>query len=88
MAVLTWRPPHAHTHTHTHTYTYTHTHTLTYPPTPAHTYPPIYTHTQIVEEEAIEWKESLCYQLLRVTQDAYVTRGTVLRSVTKSYELN
>jgi hypothetical protein len=71
---LTRTHTHTHTNTHMHTHTFTHTHTNT--------------QTQIVEEEAIEWKESLCYQLLRVTQDAYVARGTVLRSVTKSYELN
>jgi hypothetical protein len=42
---------------------------------------------QVAEEEAWEWKESLCYQLLRITQDAYVIRGSVLRAVTKTYEL-
>jgi hypothetical protein len=42
---------------------------------------------QVAEEEAWEWKESLCYQLLRITQDAYVIRGSVLRAVTKTFEL-
>jgi hypothetical protein len=42
---------------------------------------------KVAAEEAAEWKASLCHQLLSLTEDAFLDRGSRLRAVTEAYGL-